>query len=449
MNNTKGHFLRFDAESIWKAALQAVNPESAVRKFVKRRKNILQVHGSSFDLDAMGNVWVLGAGKAAAPMGKALERILGKYLTGGFLVTKYGHSLPLKKLEIMEAGHPLPDENSVVSADRIRSFMESWILSGDLVLCVFSGGASSLLVSPARGITLKDKLECARVMMNAGASIHELNAVRKHLSALKGGGFARLLPQVRGVVSLILSDVVGDDLGTIASGPTVPDTTTFSDCMDALNRLKIQNRIPQAVITRFIKGKAGRIEETPKSGDPVFLKYKSFIVGNNALACTAAARKARRLGYRSLILTSRLEGDTEAAARFHMSILEEVVSQRRPLSRPACILSGGETTVKVTGDGSGGRNQEFVLHCVRRLSELPAPCLVASIGTDGTDGPTDAAGAIADNSTLTRSLKYGSSFLKESLDNNDSHTFFKRLNDLIITGPTRTNVMDLHILLIG
>ena len=449
MSKTSGHFLRFDAESIWTAALQAVNPESAVRKFVKRRKNILQVHGSSFDLDAMGNVWVLGAGKAAAPMGKALERILGKYLAGGFLVTKYGHSLPLKRLEIMESGHPLPDENSVVSADRIRSFMENRILSGDLVLCVFSGGASSLLVSPACGITLKDKLECARVMMKAGASIYELNAVRKHLSSLKGGGFARLLPQARGVVSLILSDVVGDDLGTIASGPTVPDTTTFSDCMDALKRLKILNRVPQAVIKRFRRGSAGRIEETLKSGDPVFRNCEYFIVGNSALACTAAAGKARRLGYRSLILTSRLEGDTEAAARFHMSVLEEVVFHRRPLLRPACILSGGETTVKVAGNGSGGRNQEFVLHCVRRLSELPAPCLVASIGTDGTDGPTDAAGAVADNSTLTRSLKYGSSFLKESLENNNSYVFFKRLGDLVITGPTRTNVMDLHILLVG
>ncbi|MBN2318702.1 MAG: glycerate kinase [Acidobacteria bacterium] len=440
--------LRSDAANIWTAALQAVDPEAAVRKYVRRRKKILQVEQYRFDLDTIRNVWILGAGKAAAPMGKALEKILGKYLSGGFLTTKYEHGLALKKIDIMEAGHPLPDKNSLASAERIHSFVENRVEPGDLVICVFSGGASSLVVSPADGITLEDKLRCSEILMNAGASIHELNSVRKHLSRLKGGGLARLLSHA-GVVVLALSDVVGDDIATIASGPSAPDPTTFSDCMEVFQKLGISDRIPPAVLTRMEQGCAGRLEETAKPGDPVFRGSRFLIVGNSALACTAALKAAKRMGYRSMVLTSRLEGDNESAARFHMGILKEVVQQDRPLRRPACIISGGETTVNIAGNGRGGRNQEFALHCVPYLAGLQAPALVASLGTDGTDGPTDAAGAVADNSTLTRSLKYGPSFLKESLGNNDSYTFFKRLGDLIITGPTRTNVMDLHIVLVG
>lgn len=305
-----------------------------------------------------------------------------------------------------------------------------------------------MLVSPAEGITLQDKLVCTQLLLENGANIYELNAVRKHLSGIKGGGLARLLAPAR-IVALILSDVVGDDPGTIASGPLAPDATTFGGCIEIFRKLGIPDRIPPAVQHRFDLGIAGQIEETAKKGDPVFRGIESFIIGSNAQACTAAAQTARRLGYHVQVLTSRLEGDTGEAARFHMSVAAEIVTQRRPVRRPACIISGGETTVKVSGKGKGGRNQEFALHCVRPLAGLPAPCLVASLGTDGTDGPTDAAGAIADNSTLTRSMKYGARFIEESLGDNDSYTFFNRLGDLIITGPTRTNVMDLHLVLVG
>jgi glycerate 2-kinase len=442
------HVLRADAARVWTAALRAVDPEAAIRRIVKRNGNTLQVDRFRFDLDKFRKIWVLGAGKAAAPMGRAVERILDRYLAGGILVTKYGHSLRLKALEVMEAGHPLPDANSMASGTRIVSLAENGIESDDLVFCLFSGGASALLVSPAQGITLEDKLACTQLLMNGGADIHELNAVRKHLSRLKGGQLARLLAPSK-VVSLVLSDVVGDDLSTIASGPMVPDCTTFGDCVDILNKLQLMSRIPAAVRKRFELGAAGQIDETPKKGDPVFSGNRAFIVGSNAQACAAAARMARHLGYRVMVLTSRLEGDNAEAARFHMSVASEIVFERRPLRRPACVLSGGETTVRVAGRGQGGRNQEFALHCVRDLARLPAPCLVASLGTDGTDGPTDAAGAIADNSTLLRSMKYGAHFLSESLNNNDSHAFFKRLDDLIVTGPTRTNVMDLHIVMVG
>jgi len=381
-------------------------------------------------------------------MGQALEKVLGKYISGGFLVTKYGHSLPLEKIKLVEAGHPLPDENSFAFGIQITSLVKDQIASDDLVFCVLSGGASALLVSPAQGITLEDKLACTRLLLNAGASIHELNAIRKHLSNFKGGGLARLLAPAK-VISLLLSDVVGDDVGTIASGPMAPDTTTFSDCLSILQRFELLDQIPPSVRKRFELGAAGEIEETPKPGNPAFRKSQSVIIGRSSQTCSAAARAARRLGYHTMVLTSRLEGDTGEAAQFHMSIAEEIVFQHRPLRPPACIISGGETTVKVKGKGKGGRNQEFALHCVRPLAQLPAPCLVASLGTDGSDGPTDAAGAIADNTTLPRALKYGACFLSESLNNNDSYTFFNRIGDLIVTGPTRTNVMDLHIIMVG
>jgi glycerate 2-kinase len=440
--------LRSESARVWLAALHAVDPESAVRKHVKRRGRLLQIDRDCFDLEKTGNLWVLGAGKAAAPMGQALEKILGKYLAGGFLVTKYGHSLALKKIEIAEAGHPLPDANSLASGERIASLAKDRITSEDLVLCVLSGGASSLLAGPAPGITLEDKLACTRLLLNAGASIHELNAVRKHLSNLKGGGLARLLAPAK-VISLILSDVVGDDVGTIASGPMAPDLTTFGDCIEIFQKRELLGQVPSAVRNRLELGAAGKIAETPKAADRIFRKCRNVVVGNSAQACTAAAQAARRMGYSAMVLSSRIEGDTGEAARLHMSVAEEIVFQNRPLRRPACIISGGETTVKVAGNGKGGRNQEFALHCARQLAQLPAPCVVASMGTDGTDGPTDAAGAIADSTTLLRSLKYGAGFLSESLKNNDSYTFFSRLGDLIVTGPTRTNVMDLRIIMVG
>jgi hydroxypyruvate reductase len=419
-----------------------------VRRHVKRQGNQITAAGQRFDLGARRRIWVVGAGKAAAPMGQALEKILGDRLTGGVLVTRYGYGLPLRKLDLMEAGHPLPDANSVAAAARIIRLAESEITPRDLVFCLLSGGGSALLVAPAPGIAWEDKLACTRLLLNCGASIQETNAVRKHLSILKGGGLARLLAAVQ-VVSLILSDVVGDDLDTIASGPLVPDTTTFGQCHEILSRLQIADQIPPAVRRRLESGAAGRLPDNPKPGDSIFRRKANVLVGSNALACGAAARAARALGYHTLVLTSRLAGETSEAARFHLSMAQEITAAGRPLPRPACLISGGETTVKVVGKGSGGRNQEFTLHCVRELARLSAPCLVASLATDGSDGPTDAAGALADNATLARSLEFGSDFLAECLRDNNSYEFFKQTRGLIVTGPTRTNVMDLHFLLIG
>lgn len=440
--------LRADAARIWSAALRAVDPETAVRAFVKRHGDRLRIGTRVIRLKEGMNVWVIGAGKAAAPMGLSLEKILGIRLAGGVLVTKYGHGLPLKRLELLEAGHPLPDTRSLEAGERIVRFVRARVQPDDLVFCLLSGGGSALLLSPAPGISLEDKLESTRLMLRAGATIHEMNTIRKHLSALKGGGLARCLASNH-VVSLILSDVVGDSLDTIASGPLVPDNSTFGDCLEVLRKFGITDQVPPAVRHRLEEGAAGKIPETPKQADSIFLRKDNFIVGSNSQACTAAAGAARRLGYRTLVLTTRLEGDTSEAAGFHMDVAEEIVFHGRPLRRPACVLSGGETTVRVTGAGKGGRNQEFVLSCAARLARIPAPVVAASIGTDGTDGPTDAAGAIADNTTLSRSIRFGAQYLQECLRNNNSYDYFRRLGDLVITGPTRTNVMDLHLILIG
>jgi glycerate 2-kinase len=442
------HGLRADASRIWTAALRAVGAETAVRRHLKRQGHEIRVARKKFDLSRAGHVWLIGAGKAAAPMARAFEKILGRYLSGGLVVTKYGHGMPLKKVQLLEAGHPLPDANSAAAAVAMISFIRSQVLPGDLVFCVLSGGASALLSSPTPDFTWEEKQACTHLMLNAGADIHQLNTVRKHLSSLKGGGLARLLAPTP-VVALVLSDVVGDRLDTIASGPLAPDPSTFADSVEILRLLQIYDRVPESVRRRFAAGVAGEQPETPKSEDPCFRSVLNVVVGSNSLACSEAAATARRLGYKTAVLTTVLEGDTREAARFHLSIAQEIVAAGRPIRRPACLISGGETTVKVTGTGKGGRNQEFALACARALASLPAPCVVASVGTDGTDGPTDAAGAVADGSTLQRSLKYGATFLSNSLNNNDSYVFFERLGDLIITGPTGTNVADLRLVLIG
>jgi hydroxypyruvate reductase len=443
-----GQPLRANLARIWTAALRAVDPGAAVRRLVKRRGALLTAGGHSFDLREVGNIWVVGAGKAVAPMGQSLERILGRHMTGGLLVTKYGHSLPLARLEIVEAGHPLPDLSGYRAGARIAELADTGIGAADLVFCLLSGGGSSLLVSPAPGITWREKQKCTDLLLRSGARIHEMNALRKHLSILKGGGLARLLASTP-AVSLILSDVVGDDLDTIASGPMVPDSTTFAECRQILKQLKIAEKVPPAIRKRFAEGARGRIPETPKGGHPIFRNKLNLIIGNNSQACSAAARAAKRLGYKTMVLSSRMEGDAGECARFHMSVVAEIIAAGRPLAKPACIISGGETTVQVTGKGLGGRNMEFAMHCAHPLSRLPSPCVVASLGTDGTDGPTDAAGAIADNTTLGRSLDSGAGFLESCMKKNDSYRFFKNLGDLIVTGPTRTNVMDIRIILIG
>jgi hydroxypyruvate reductase len=315
----------------------------------------------------------------------------------------------------------------------------------DLVLCLVSGGGSALLPLPVEGVNLQEKQETTKALLACGATIHEVNAVRKHMSRVKGGGLARAMHPAT-LISLILSDVIGDDLDVIASGPTVPDLSSFQDCMNILNKYGIRDMIPETVLTHIQKGIEGRVPETPKSGDPVFTNTESVIIASNLACVLAAEEKAQNLGYYTLVLSTMIEGETREVAGVHIAIAKEILKTGRPVSPPACVLSGGETTVTITGRGLGGRNQEFVLAGAMALNGGEG-IVVLSAGTDGTDGPTDAAGAIADGQTIQRAEGLG---LKPSdfLSKNDSYHFFQKLEDLVKTGPTNTNVMDLRILLV-
>lgn len=437
--------LRSDAMTIFQSALAAVDPEEAVRRHLRIDGETLSLEGRRYDLGACERILVVGAGKAVAPMAKALEDMLGDRIDSGVLVVKDGHGLPLKKIHVREASHPVPDERGVAGTLEILRLLDG---AGprDLVLCLISGGGSALLIAPAEGITLPDKQATTRSLLACGATIHEINTIRKHLSRAKGGQLARAAHPA-GVLSLILSDVVGDDLDVIGSGPTVPDRSSFEDTMEIFKRYEIWDRIPAPVRDRVAQGVKGALPETPKPGDPAFDGCAQVLVGSCLRALTAAAESAERLGYRSLILSSKVEGEAREVAKAFAAIGKEVLSSDHPLKPPACILTGGETTVTLQGDGRGGRNQEFVLAGALALDGTDRVVVLAG-GTDGTDGPTDAAGALADGKSIRRAKALGMdphAFLKRS----DSYHFFKPLDDLIITGPTRTNVMDVYMLLVG
>ena len=436
--------LKSDARAIFEAGLEAVDPEVAVHNHLKRSGDTLELNGKYYTLSDYENVYVIGMGKAAASMAKAVEDILGDELTAGIVNVKYGHTAPLKKIKINEAAHPVPDESGISGS---REIIELLNKTGekDLVICLISGGGSALLPCPAEGLTLKDKQIVTQSLLECGADIHEINSIRKHISAVKGGRLAALAyPSV--MISLILSDVIGDNLDVIASGPTVLDTHTFHDCRNIIDKYKLNEIVPKRVIGYIERGCSGEIEDTPKAGSPVFERTQNAIVGSNILAVKAAKDKAQELGYNSFILSTFVHGETEEVAKVHTAIAKEIKSSGNPVNKPACILSGGETTVTIQGKGKGGRNQEFVLAAAIDIDGLDN-VVVLSGGTDGNDGPTDAAGAIADGTTIQRANDMGLNAF-ELLCENNSYNFFKPLGGLLITGPTNTNVMDLRIVLV-
>jgi hydroxypyruvate reductase len=436
--------LRDDAIQIFRAGLKAADPVDAILRHVKLLENRLQVGAKYYDLTYYNAIYVVGAGKASARMAQAMEQILGDRLSGVVNV-KYGHAVPLKSVKVSESGHPLPDEAGVRSTLEILRFLEGRD-ERSLVLFLISGGGSALLPCPADGLTLDDKQRTTQVLLECGATIDEINAVRKHISRVKGGRLAKAAYPAA-VVSLILSDVVGDSLDSIASGPTVPDSSTFSDCLRVIERHRIQAKLPPPVRSFLERGAKGEIEETPKPADPVFQGVQSLIVGSNRLALSAAREKAEELGYNGLILSSVIQGEAREVAGIHAAIGKEILASGNPVARPACIISGGETTVTIRGDGLGGRNQEFALAAAMEIAGLDGIVLLSG-GTDGTDGPTDAAGALVDGTTLQRAKDKGLD-PERHLQNNDSYHFFKPLEDLLMTGPTFTNVMDLRLVLVG
>jgi hydroxypyruvate reductase len=405
----------------------------------------LQVGEHRFVFKDYDRILVVGAGKAGAPMARALEDLLGDNIADGVIVVKEGHGLPLEHVRIHEASHPVPDERGIKGAEEILSLVKG-AGERDLVLCLISGGGSALLVAPAEGVTLEDKQEVTRLLLACGADIHEINTIRKHLSRAKGGGLARFAYPAT-VVSLILSDVIGDDLNVIASGPAVPDTSTFDDTRRVLEKYDIWDRVPVSVQSRIQRGLKGDIEDTPKIGDAVFQKCYTELVGTNIQALKAAGQQAEQLGYQTLILSSTVEGEAREVAKVLTAIAKEVRDSGNPLSAPACILCGGETTVTIRGDGKGGRNQELALAAALGLDGIENIVVLAG-GTDGNDGPTDAAGAMADGRTLARARAKDLDPL-DYLRRNDSYHFFQALEDLVITGPTLTNVMDVYMILVA
>ena len=442
MSNEK---LRSDIREIFDAGLKEADPIVAVKEHLRRDGNKLLLQDQIYELDSYENVYVIGMGKAAASMAQAIEEILGDKLSGGIVNVKYGHGVPLGKIKINEAAHPVPDEAGLSGSREIIELLNS-SSEKDLVICLISGGGSALLPVPAGDLTLEDKQLVTQSLLDCGANIHEINSIRKQISAVKGGRLAALVyPST--LISLILSDVIGDDLDVIASGPTVPDTHTFHDCRNIINKYELDEKVPKRVIGYIEAGCDGKIEDTPKPDSPIFKNTLNAIVGSNILAVNAAKKKAQELGYNTLILSTFIHGETEEVAKVHTAIAREIAFSGNPVTRPACVISGGETTVTIEGKGQGGRNQEFVLAAAIDIDGLDK-VVVLSGGTDGNDGPTDAAGAIADGMTISRGNESGLNAY-EYLCENNSYNYFDPLDDLLITGPTNTNVMDLRIILVA
>ncbi len=404
------------ALAIFRAALSAADPEKAVRSHVTTGGKILRVDQRRYRLADFDRIQVVGAGKASARMAQAIDRLLGSRVTGGWINVPDDTTVRIRKIHLHPAGHPVPDQRGIEGARQIAQIASQ---SGprDLLICAISGGASALMPLPAPGITLAKKKSITKRLLACGATIHEINTVRKHLSAIKGGHLAALAAPAT-VITLVLSDVIGDDLSVIGSGPTVLDTTTVASAAAVLKHYGI----PLPPLT-----------ETPKTQ----VAAQNVIVGSNRQSIDAAAKKARDLGYRTIVLSTTIDGETRDIARMHAAIARETIAQS---GRRVCFLSGGETTVTLRGKGLGGRNQEFVLAAAIALADQPQ-VTIFSAGTDGIDGPTDAAGAIADATTArVDAAKF--------LANNDSYHFFEKAGGLVKTGPTGTNVMDVRILLV-
>jgi len=436
--------LRRDARTIFDAGLRAVDPAELVKRELRRPRDMLEVAGRHYDLAKYRRLYVVGAGKASARMASAVEDIADGSLHGGIVIVKYGHSVPLNKIKVIAAGHPVPDEAGANATREIIAAL-SQAKKDDLILCLLSGGGSALLSYPADNLSLEDKQTMTRLLLDCGAKIQEINAIRKHLSRVKGGRLAQLASPAT-IVSLILSDVVGDHIESIASGPTAPDGTTFSDCWRIIERYGLIGQIPTTVRDFLEQGMQGKIAETPKPGDRLFEKVQNVIVGNNRTALLAAEHQAEALGYHTLILSSFIEGEAREAALFHSAIAKEIISTDNPVSRPACVISGGETTVTIRSDGRGGRNQEFALAAAIEIDGTEGVAILSG-GTDGTDGPTDAAGGIVDGTTIKRAKNRGLE-ANYYLNRNDSYRFLQAAGDLLVTGPTFTNVMDLRLVLV-
>ncbi|MGA7828714.1 MAG: glycerate kinase [Geobacteraceae bacterium] len=424
------------ASKLFFTALRAVDPFESVKESCAAIRTTY--HDGGFN-----RVLAIGFGKAAAAMALALEQELGDLLESGVFVTKYGHTLSRKpeKFRVFEAGHPVPDEQGFRGAEEIME-LAATANEKTLVVTLVSGGGSALLVAPAKHIPLAAKQKTTNLLLRCGADIHELNTVRKHLSRVKGGRLAGIIYPGT-TISLILSDVIGDDLDVIASGPTAPDSSTFQDAIAVLERYQLQDEVPVEVLAHLANGARGDIPETPKLDNPIFQRVENHIIGSNRVALEAMLGTARKMGLAAEILSTSISGEAGEVAEmlYRTAMFRKEAWQGKPL----CLLSGGETVVRVRGSGKGGRNMELALCFALDVAGTDGITLL-SAGTDGSDGPTDAAGALVDGETISLAEKERA---RRFLENNDSYTFFKENGGLFITGPTGTNVMDLQILLVG
>ncbi|MCX7023444.1 MAG: DUF4147 domain-containing protein [Spirochaetes bacterium] len=455
---TPGRSARGDAQAIFRAGLSRVDPVPMILEAITADGDILRVRTEleslDIDLGIFDRIVAFGAGKASARMALGLEAALGDRLSGGLVVVKAGHAESLSRIRLAEASHPVPDGSSVDAARALLALGKD-ADERTLAIGLTSGGGSALLCAPAispepgRSPNLVDKRETTRLLLACGAGIREVNCVRKHLSAIKGGRLAAAFFPAT-VLNLILSDVIGDDPGSIASGITAPDPTTYADALHVLARHAILDLVPDRVRTLLEAGAAGDVPDSPKPGDPVFSRTRNVIIGSNHQAVLAARSCAESLGYACLALTSGLEGEAREAAGFLAAIGEDIREREMPLRAPACVICGGETTVKLRGSGKGGRNQELALAFLARFEDEPERidglCLL-SAGTDGNDGPTDAAGAFACREALDKAAEAGMS-ARAYLDRNDSYDYFDRIGFHLKTGPTNTNVCDLQILVV-
>jgi hydroxypyruvate reductase len=426
--------------AILAAALASVDPLHATQSYLVRQGDRLTAGGRSYDLSRVRRVFVLGAGKAGAPMAQAVEQVLGERIEGGLVVVKRGHAAPTERVTIVEASHPRPDAAGVEAGRRLLALAEA-AGPDDLVIALLSGGGSALLVAPAPGVTLADLQAMTDALLACGATIQEINCLRKHCDALKGGQLARAVAPAT-LITLALSDVVGSPLDVIASGPTVPDASTWADAWAVVRRYDLAEKLPASILARIEAGMAGRLPDTPKAGDPVFAESQTCVIGDNRVAALAACAAAAEAGYTPLLLTTYLEGEAAQVARVAVALAREVQAHAAPVAPPACLILGGETTVTLAaGAGRGGRNQELALAAALAL-EGTAGITVAALATDGSDGPTDSAGGMVDGGTVARGRALGLD-AEAALRRHDAYPFLAATHDLLLTGPTQTNVNDL------
>jgi glycerate 2-kinase len=437
--------LRRSARGILDAAIAAGDAGRLTRRVLRREGSHLHVGGRTIALDRIRRIVVVGAGKASGSMAQSVEAVLDGIAIEGLVAVKEVREPGPRRVRVVDAGHPIPDARGEAAAAEILRLARD-AGPDSLVLCLISGGGSALTPAPVPGVTLAEKQATTRLLLESGATINELNAVRKHLSRLKGGQLARAAHPAP-VVSLLLSDVIGDPLDVIASGPTAPDPTTFGDALAVLDRFGLRARLPSAVRAHLEGGARGVAEETPKPGDPALAGVTTVVIGNNGLVVDAAVAEARRVGLTPCLLTRRLQGEAREVARVFASLLDETARGGLIQGRPACLIAGGETTVTIRGRGTGGRCQEFALALVPELASM-RDVVVLAAGTDGSDGPTDAAGAVVDTTTLERARGKGMD-ARRALAENDSHPFFAALGDLVMTGPTGSNLMDLYLGVVG